>query len=410
MLNLDLIQTVAFSGIVLFIGYALCRLIRPLSRYNIPAPVVGGLLVALVILVARHYDVTLFKFEITLRDPLMIAFFTTIGFGASLSLLKIGGPQVLTFFVIATVAAVFQNVVGALIALPFGLHPLFGVLAGSVTLTGGPATGLAFAPLFEKAGVQGAATIAIAAAMFGIICGGLMGGPVGTFLIERFKLRKPRDHKGEARVVIAENVVEDKLPEPKETAPAGEDQEAYVLLKNLVALLVAMWIGSWLSRGFTALGITLPAYIGAMFVAAIIRNLDDLTHWIGLSQRTLDDLGHVSLSLFLVMALMTLKLWELAGLVLPLFVVLIGQVLLIAVFCLWPVFKFMGRDYEAAVMSGGFFGFMMGTTANAMANMKVLVDKYGRAPRAFLVVPMVGAFFIDFTNALLITVCLNIFK
>ena len=410
MLSLDLVQTVAFSGIVLFIGYALCRLIRPLSRYNIPAPVVGGLLVALIILVARHYDVTLFKFDITLRDPLMIAFFTTIGFGASLSLLKIGGPQVLAFFVIATVAAVFQNVVGALIALPFGLDPLFGVLAGSVTLTGGPATGLAFAPLFEQAGVNGAATIAVAAAMFGIICGGLMGGPVGTFLIERFKLRKPRSHKGEAPVVTAENIVEEKMPEPKEVAPVGEDQEAYVLLKNLVALLVAMWIGSWLSRGFTALGITLPAYIGAMFVAAIIRNLDDLTHWIGLSQRTLDDLGHVALSLFLVLALMTLKLWELAGLVLPLFVVLVGQVLLIAVFCLWPVFKFMGRDYEAAVMSGGFFGFMMGTTANAMANMKVLVDKYGRAPRAFLVVPMVGAFFIDFTNALLITICLNIFK
>jgi len=410
MLSLDLVHTVAFSGIVLFLGYALCRLIKPLSRYNIPAPVVGGLLVALIILIARHYNVTLFKFDITLRDPLMIAFFTTIGFGASLSLLKIGGPQVLTYFIIATVAAVFQNVVGALIALPFGLHPLFGVLSGSVTLTGGPATGLAFAPLFEQAGVKGAATIAVAAAMFGIICGGLMGGPVGTFLIDRFKLRKPRGHKGEAPMVVAENVVEDKMPEPKEAAPVGEDQESYVLLKNLVALLVAMWIGSWLSRGFTALGITLPAYIGAMFVAAIIRNLDDLTHWIGLSQRTLDDLGHAALSLFLVLALMTLKLWELAGLVLPLFVVLVGQVLLIAFFCLWPVFKYMGRDYEAAVMSSGFFGFMMGTTANAMANMKVLVDKYGRAPRAFLVVPMVGAFFIDFTNALLITVCLNILK
>jgi len=200
------------------------------------------------------------------------------------------------------------------------------------------------------------------------------------------------------------------MPEPKEAAPVGEDQESYVLLKNLVALLVAMWAGSWLSRGFAALGFTLPAYIGAMFVAAIIRNFDDLTHWIGLSQRTLDDLGHVALSLFLVLALMTLKLWELAGLVLPLFVVLVGQVILIAVFCIWPVFKFMGRDYEAAVMAGGFYGFMMGTTANAMANMKALVDKFGRAPRAFLVVPMVGAFFIDFTNALLITVCLNILK
>jgi len=176
-----------------------------------------------------------------------------------------------------------------------------------------------------------------------------------------------------------------------------------------VVLLVAMWIGSWLSQGFAALHFTLPAYIGAMFVAAIIRNLDDLTGLIGLSQKTMDDLGHVSLSLFLVIALMTLKLWELAGLVLPLIIVLVGQVILIALLCLGPVFRLMGRDYESAVMSSGFCGFMMGTTANAMANMKVLVDKFGRAPRAFLVVPMVGAFFIDFTNALLITVFLNIF-
>ncbi len=410
MFDLDLIQTVAFSGIVLFVGYALCRFIRPLSRYNIPAPVVGGLLVALAILVARHYGASLLRFDITLRDPLMIAFFTTIGFGASLSLLRVGGPQVLVFFIIAAVAAVFQNVVGALIAILFGLHPLFGVLSGSVTLTGGPATGLAFAPLFEQAGVRGAATIAVAAAMFGIICGGMLGGPVATFLIDRFKLRKPRGHKGETPAVSAEEIVEAKMPEPKEEAPVGEDQTAYVLLKNLVVLLVAMWIGSWLSKGFAALKFTLPAYIGAMFVAAIIRNLDDLTHWIGLSQRTLDDLGHVALSIFLVMALMTLKLWELAGLVLPLFIVLVGQVILITLFCLWPVFKFMGKDYEASVMSGGFFGFMMGTTANAMANMKVLVDKYGRAPRAFLVVPMVGAFFIDFANALIITICLNILK
>ena len=237
-----------------------------------------------------------------------------------------------------------------------------------------------------------------------------MGGPVATRLIERNKLRKAQAGRKEAPVVIAEQVVEDKLAEAETAVPGGEDKEAYVLLKSLVILLVAMWIGSWVSRGFAALGITLPAYIGAMFTAAIIRNLDDLTHVFGLSQRTLDDLGHVALSLFLVIALMTLKLWQLAGLVLPLFVVLAGQVVLLVLFCLGPVFKFMGKDYEAAVMSGGFFGFMMGTTANAMANMKVLVDKYGRAPRAFLVVPMVGAFFIDFTNTLIITVFLNLMK
>jgi glutamate:Na+ symporter, ESS family len=164
MLELDLIQTIAFAGIVLFVGYGLCRVIRPLTRFNIPPPVVGGLIVAVLSLIARQNGLTLFRFDTTLRDPLMIAFFTTIGFGASLSLLKVGGPQVLTFFAIATVAAVFQNILGILIAVPFGLHPLFGVLSGSVTLTGGPATGLAFAPLFERAGVHGAASIAVAAA------------------------------------------------------------------------------------------------------------------------------------------------------------------------------------------------------------------------------------------------------
>ena len=340
----------------------------------------------------------------------MIAFFTTIGFGASLRLLKVGGPQVLLFFIIATVAAIFQNVLGAGLAVLLGLKPLFGVLAGSVTLTGGPATGLAFAPLFEKAGVTGASTIAVAAAMFGIISGGLIGGPLGTFLIERHKLRKPAAKSRNISVPTTDDIVEAATLDPKETVSSGEDdREAYILLKNTVVLLVAMWIGSWLSQGFAALHFTLPAYIGAMFVAAIIRNLDDLTGLIGLSQKTMDEFGHVSLSLFLVMALMTLKLWELAGLVLPLIIVLVGQVILIALLCLGPVFRLMGRDYESAVMSSGFCGFMMGTTANAMANMKVLVDKFGRAPRAFLVVPMVGAFFIDFTNALLITVFLNIF-
>lgn len=409
MLQLDLVQTVAFAGIVLFLGYGLCRWIRPLSRYNIPAPVVGGLVVALAVLVARRYGATLVQFDTTLRDPLMIAFFTTIGFAASLKLLKIGGPQVLAFFILSTIAAVLQNVVGALIALPFGLKPLFGVLAGSVTLTGGPATGLAFAPLFEKAGIPGAATIAVAAAMFGIVSGGLIGGPLGTFLIDRHKLRKPKLRPGEVAVPSPDEVVEAGLPEPKETAPAGEDESAYILLKNLVILLAAMWIGSWLSKGFEALGITLPSYIGAMFFAAILRNIDDRTGWLGLSQRTMDDFGHIALSLFLVIALMTLRLWDLAGLILPLVFVLVGQLALIAVLCVGPVFRRMGGDYEAAVMSGGFCGFMMGTTANSMAIMKVLVDKYGRAPRAFLVVPMVGAFFIDFTNALLITACLNIF-
>ena len=168
-----------------------------------------------------------------------------------------------------------------------------------------------------------------------------------------------------------------------------------------------MWAGSWIGGRLTAMGVTLPAYIGAMLVAASIRNLDDATGWLGLSQRVLDDVGSVALSLFLVLALMTLRLWELAGLALPMVVILSAQVALIALVC-WPTFRLMGRDYDAAVMSSGLCGFMLGTTANAMANMEALVDRYGPAPRAFLVVPMVGAFFIDFVNALIITACLNL--
>jgi len=409
-LKLNFVHTLAFSGIVLFVGYWLRRLIPPLARYNIPAPIIGGLLIAIATLVARNSGVTLFEFDTTLRDPLMIAFFTTIGFGASFSLLKVGGPMVVKFFLASTVFAILQNVLGILIALPFKLHPLFGVLSGSVTLTGGPATGLAFAPLFEKAGVLGAATIAVAAAMFGITSGGLIGGPVGTFLIERHKLKKPRPGVRHIEFETAAEIVEQELPEPQAAGPIDEDEEAFILLKNFVVILVAMWAGHWLSQFFISLGFTLPAYIGAMFVAAFIRNVDDLTHIVGLSQRTIDNIGHVTLSLFLAMALMTLRLWDLAGLVLPLIVILIGQVILVTVACFWPLFQLMGRDYESAVISGGFIGFMLGTTANSMAIMKSLVERYGKAPRAFLAVPMVGAFLIDFTNALIITVFLNIFK
>ena len=410
MIKLDLIHTVAFAGIVLFLGYGLRRLVKPLARYNIPAPVIGGLIIAIGTLVARRAGATLFTFDTTLRDPLMIAFFTTIGFGASFGLLKVGGPQVVKFFLAATVFAVLQNVLGILIALPFGLHPLFGVLAGSVTLTGGPATGLAFAPLFEKAGVPGAATIAVAAAMFGITTSGLVGGPVSTLIIDRAGLGRGRRRGAAAGTGTAEEIVEETMPEPSSAAPGDEDKGAYLLLKTSVVILVAMWAGFWLSRLFVQIGFTLPAYIGAMFAAALFRNFDDLTGWIGISQRTVDDIGHVALSLFLVIALMTLKLWELGGLFLPLVVILAAQLALVCGACFWPMFRLMGRDYDSAVMGGGFIGFMMGTTANAMAVMKSLVERYGRAPRAFLVVPMVGAFFIDFTNALIITVFLNVFK
>ncbi|MBC7349136.1 MAG: sodium/glutamate symporter [Candidatus Aminicenantes bacterium] len=409
MLKLDLVQTVALAGLVLFLGYGLRRWIKPLDRFNIPAPVIGGLLISLVMLVFHHYQVTPVQFDTTLRDPLMIAFFTTIGFAASLSLLKVGGPQVLIFFLMATGIVIAQNTLGIVLALPFGLNPLLGVICGSVTQTGGPATALAFGPVFEQAGVSAATTAAVAAAIFGIISGGLIGGPVGTFLIEKNRLKKARVREVAAPEMEAEEVVEELLSKKPAAGTVDEERSSFVLLKSVVIILVAMWAGSWVSQWFASLGLTLPAYIGAMLVAAIIRNFDDLTGWLDLDQKVIDDIGHVALNLFLVIALMTLRLWELAGLFLPMLVILLSQVVLVALGAT-VVFRLMGKDYEAAVMSSGFCGFALGTTANAMANMKAIVERYGRAPRAFLVVPMVGAFFIDFTNALIITVFLNLFK
>ena len=421
MLKLDLVQTVAFAGLVLFAGYGIRRVVRPLARNNVPAPVIGGLLAAAALLLARRDGVGLVQFDTALQAPLMIAFFTTIGLGASVSLLRRGGPQVVLFLGVATVIAALQNALGMLLAAPLGVHPLIGVLAGSVTLAGGPATGLAFAPDFEAVGVPAAATVAVASAMVGIIMAGLVGGPVATWLIERNRLARPRanglrEEEAGAEAPRVEPITVDRpvnaSPDDRErpaAAPEAKDAEAYVLLKTVVVILAAMWLGSWLSQGMAAVGIKLPAYIGAMLVAAGVRNLDEPTGWFGLSQRSVDAVGGVALALFITMALMTLKLWELVGLAVPLLVILAAQVALMVGVCL-AVFRVMGRDYEAAVMTGGFCGFMLGTTANAVANMEALVERYGPAPRAFLVVPMVGAFFIDFTNALIITTLVNFWR
>lgn len=423
MLPLDLIQTPALAGLVLFAGYFIRSRVPWLDRYNVPAAVVGGLLASALLAASRSAGLTLLQLDNTLQQPLMVAFFTSVGFGASLSLLRRGGPAVAWFTLLATVVAIAQNLLGASVAWALGEHPLLGVLAGSVTLTGGPATGLAFAPLFEQAGLKGAPGIAVAAAMAGIVCGGILGGPIGTWLVEKRGMRPgppagprpagsgPLPGSTDGADPALAFPLDDPMSEPALPARGGEDIEGHgPLLRGLVAMLVAMGLGSWISAGLTSLGLTLPAYIGAMLAASALRNLDDATGWLGLSQRLLDELGGAALSLFLVLALLGLKLHELLHVALPLAVVLVFQVALIAVLCAWVVPRLMGRDYDAAVMSSGFCGFMLGTTANAMANMGALVERYGPAPRAYLVVPMVGAFFIDFTNALLITVSLNLFR
>lgn len=414
MLELDLVQTVAFAGLVLFAGYGLRRAVPVLARNNIPAPVVGGLLAAVVILVARRGGAGVVQFDTALQAPLMIAFFTTIGLGASVALLRRGGPQVLLILGLATVVAALQNALGMALAAPLGVHPLIGVLAGSLTLAGGPATGLAFAPDFEAAGVPSAATVAVASAMVGIIVAGLVGPPIATWLIERYRLAPAKPAERAVPGVAAPDAEMDAAPPPREAAetegaPRAKEAEGFTLLKTVVVILACMWIGGWVSGWITENVVRLPAYIGAMLVAAVVRNLDEATGWLRLSARGIADVGGVALALFISMALMTLKLWELVGLAIPLLVILVAQVAMMVGICLL-VFRAMGRDYEAAVMTGGFCGFMLGTTANAVANMEALVERYGPAPRAFLAVPMVGAFFIDFTNALLITTLVNLWR
>jgi ESS family glutamate:Na+ symporter len=411
-LRLDLVQTVAFAALVLFAGYGIKRLIPLLARYNIPAPVAGGLPVAALLAVAAARGWQPLVFDTALQVPLQNTFFASVGFGGSILLLKRGGLPLLVMMVLASLTAALQNVIGGATAFALGQHPLMGVLAGSVTLTGGPATGLAFAPQFEQAGVPGAATLAVSAAMIGIVAGGLLGGPIGTYLYER--RRRPAvtgasRAEASAKAGTLANLAETQFAEPPATAPAGEDVEAYGLVKHIAVMLVAVGAGAWVSAWMATLGVTLPAYIGAMIVALIVRNLDDVTGLVGLSQRAIDDLGTVALSIFLVMALMTLRLGEIVGIIGPLMAILAVQVAFIALLCLFVVPRLMGDDYDAVVMSGGFCGFMLGTTANAVANMSALVERYGPAPKAYLVVPLVGAFGIDVVNAFLITYALNLF-
>jgi ESS family glutamate:Na+ symporter len=403
-IKLDLLQTLTLAALVYFGGIQLRRRVRWLDRLNIPAAVVGGLVFTLLVLLLRRWDISI-QLDTAMQATLSVAFFTSIGMGASLALLRAGGIQVLVFLVLATLFCLVQNFLGIAIALGFEENPLLGVMAGSVTLVGGPATGLAFAPVFEQAGLRGAGPLALTAATAGIVCGGLVGGPVGTRLINRFGLEPANTAS-----LVARREAEAELRDAPQVILVEVEREDSGFIRNLVVLALAMAVGSVVSAQIQSLGVTLPAYIGAMLVASVLRNIDDASGWLRIDQRAMEFAGNLALNIFLVVALMTLKLWELAALALPLLAILTAQVLVVVLFALIVSFRVMGRDYESAVMASGFIGFVLGTTANAVANMRALVARFGPAPRAFLVVPLVGAFFIDFTNAIIITVFVNWFK
>lgn len=408
--KLDSVQVLALACFGVAMGVWLKRKAPILDRLNIPASIVGGLVYALVAVFLRDRFLNL-EMDLALRDVLMIAFFTTVGMSASLRLVKDGGIQVLVFFAIATLGAVLQNLLGIGAARVLGIDPALGIIVGSVSLTGGPATALAFGATFEKLGVEGASTIGIASATFGITAGGLLGGMIGASLIRRYRLTPPAAAAASGTAASADLVYAgDPIEAPASPMQDESESEHSPLFRTLILIAVAMGIGSVIGGWFTKLGLILPAYIGAMMAAALIRNLDDKFHWFGVSQHLIDAIGNMSLYIFIVMALLTLRLWELVHLALPVVVMLLLQVALVWLMCVTLSFRSMGRNYESAVMAGGFCGFMLGTTANAVACMDVLVRKFGPAPRAFIVVPVVGAFLIDFTNALVITTMLNLLR
>ena len=398
---MDATQTLAVAGLALAIGEGLRRALPVLVRLNLPGAVLGGLAVAVGCLVAPTLGLSPPTFDTAAQKPLLVAFFATLGFAASVPLLRAGGRQVVVFLVLATAVAILQGLLGMTVAALFGLPPLFGVLTGTATLAGGPATALAFAPAFEQAGVPGAAAIGIVAAMGGIVLGGLVGGPLAGRLIGQ-------SSRASSLLQQHPELRASSLPRGPESCGSelARDSSPPSALSAAVILLLVMWSGGFISTVLSAAGLTLPAYVGAMLAAALVRNVADA---LGrpLPLAMLETLGNLALPLFMAMALMTLDLRQLAGLASPLLLNLAAQTLLVVAVAWWFVPRLMGRDYDAAVMAGGFTGFMLGTTANAMAVMGTLVHRYGPAPRAYLVAPLVGAFFIDFTNAIVITAFLN---
>jgi ESS family glutamate:Na+ symporter len=361
---------------------------------------------AFVLLVLRDRFLNV-EMEMVLRDILMVAFFTSVGMSASLRLLREGGKQVLLFFGLATLGVVLQVIVGVTLARVMRIDLLVGLICGAVSLTGGPATALAFGKTFEELGLEGATTVGIAAAMVGIVSGGLLGGLVGGRLIEKKGLR-PAAGQPNAGLARAEAIAH----AGETTDPTADESpaERASLMNNVIAISVAMGIGTLISMGLERMGLILPAYIGAMMLAAVIRNLNDRFRFAHIAQHQVDEIGNISLNIFIVMALLTLRLWELVHLALPMLLILAAQLALNWIVSVGLSFRLMGRDYEAAVTATGYYGFMMGTMANAFACMDVLIQKYGPAPRSIIVVSLVGAFLIDFTNALIITVMTNVIR
>lgn len=381
-------QTIAVAVVVLILGAFLKRKISFLEKFCIPAPVIGGLIFAIFTLICYSTGILEIDFDDTLKEVCMVFFFTSVGFQANLKVLKSGGKPLLIFLVLVIVLIITQNFTAIGLANLLGLDSLTGMTTGSIPMVGGHGTAGAFGPVLEDFGISGATTVCTAAATFGLVAGSLMGGPIGNRLIKKHNLLETIKNDDDTLLVEEEE---------------KHERHFSMYAPAVFQLIIAVGIGTIFSKLLSLTGMTFPIYIGAMIAAAIMRNIGEYTGKITIHMGEINDLGGICLSLFLGIAMITLKLWQLADLALPLVILLAGQVALMFLFSYIVVFNVMGRNYDAAVLVAGTCGFGMGATPNAMANMQAICEKYGPSVKAYLIIPIVGSLFADFLNSLTIT-------
>lgn len=392
--NLNVIETFALSMVVLFLGGVVSAKVNFIRKYNIPEPVIGGLIFSVVKTILDHFFEFKISIDDSMSDTMRLAFFSTIGLGASIKMLLRGGVKVVIFCLIATVFLFVQNTVGIALAKALGLDPLIGMLAGSMTLSGGHGTGMSFALRFTE--VDGALEIAMASATVGLILGGVLGGPLSQYLIARHKLAPDEKVRDAREALKGHGFDEPELVTPK------------TMLEMLFIIAVCLVVGEVIQKALISVGMSLPDFVCTLFVGILITNIFELTRIYKMPQQTVDLIGVLSLSIFLTTALMTLDIKHLTDLALPLVILISVQVVVVWFYVTLVTFRIMGKDYEAAVVCGGHTGFGLGATPTAVANMEAIVMRYGAAPRAFLTVTLVGSFFIDVINTFVIETFLRI--
>ena len=382
---------------VLFLGHFINAKLPVLQKFNIPEPIVGGLIVACAITALHFHGVDL-QFDLPLQNTFMLMFFATVGLAANYTQLLKGGAKVLLFLAIASVYIVIQNGVGVALASVLGLEPLMGLIAGSITLSGGHGTGAAWSQTFtDLYGIENTLEIAMASATFGLIIGGLIGSPVAQRLVDKHQLESEYGRGSKTHEKFPELVTYNEYEEDKVTAKKVIEKLFFLLICVTGAKYVEQWVSAYQIKW-----LMIPDFVYALFIGVIITNLLEVSKIRKLDAETIDMLGTVSLSLFLAMALMSLKLWNIFDLAIPFLLILAVQSLVLALFTYYVTFRTMGRNYDAAVMAGGHCGFGLGATPTAVMNMGSIVNRFGPSPQAFMVVPIVGAFFIDIVNLLIL--------